>query len=369
MARKPAGISEPDFYDFLETAWPLSDSQLSRSVTFLTEIQQRRATYGTCQAMADQRTKEKKCPKGHHLIKYGKTKDGRQRYYCKTCKKAFTMSEGTIFGGTKLSEHDWEAVYQLICGNISLQQLATQANINIAWFIRQRIMAALSGIQGSVKLTGHIWIDELYKTHRRTDEKKKRGISRQQTPIYVAVDSHWNTLFLRSKADSKPTIEDAKAAIVPHLGENISMITTDKNSCYDFLDQLGYKHEAIKADVGSTEYEAKMKQVNDLCSHLRDKLVRHNGIADRYLQRYLDLFWMVFNFAHKGLNTEKITHYLEKRDEDKTHRFMEWFQKVGQNQGFVFLPGKCCYQHFGKISLKIKTKKSLIISFWLAIKG
>lgn len=147
---------------------------------------------------------------------------------------------------------------------------------------------------------------------QRTKEKKKRGISRQQKPIYVAVDSHWNILFLRSKVDGKPTIGDAKSAIVPHLGENISMITTDKNSCYDFLDQLGYKHEAIKADVGSTEYEAKMKQVNDFCSHLRDKLVSRNGIADRYLQRYLDLFWMVFNFAHKGLNTEKITHYLEK---------------------------------------------------------
>ena len=58
MARKPTGISEPDFYDFLETAWSLSDSQLSRAISFLTDIQQRRATYGTCQAMADQRTKE-----------------------------------------------------------------------------------------------------------------------------------------------------------------------------------------------------------------------------------------------------------------------------------------------------------------------
>ena len=103
MARKPTGISEPDFYDFLETAWSLSDSQLSRAISFLTDIQQRRATYGTCQAMADQRTKEKKCPQGHSLIKYGKTKDGAQRYYCKTCKKAFAISEDSIFGGTKVS--------------------------------------------------------------------------------------------------------------------------------------------------------------------------------------------------------------------------------------------------------------------------
>lgn len=35
MARKPTGVSEPDFYDFLETAWSLSDSQLSRAISFL----------------------------------------------------------------------------------------------------------------------------------------------------------------------------------------------------------------------------------------------------------------------------------------------------------------------------------------------
>ena len=41
------GIAEPDFYDFPETAWSLSDRQLSRAISFLTDIQQRRATYGT----------------------------------------------------------------------------------------------------------------------------------------------------------------------------------------------------------------------------------------------------------------------------------------------------------------------------------
>ena len=62
MARKPTGILETDFYDFLETAWSLSDRQLSRSISFLTDIQQRRATYGTCQAMADQKNEREEMP-------------------------------------------------------------------------------------------------------------------------------------------------------------------------------------------------------------------------------------------------------------------------------------------------------------------
>ena len=109
MGQRPAGISESDFYDFLENAWNLSDSSLNRVVSFLIDIQQRRPTYVTCQKMADWSVKGKKCPSGHSLIKYGKTMDGLQRYYCKTYKKTYTKSEDTIFGRTKFSEHDYRA--------------------------------------------------------------------------------------------------------------------------------------------------------------------------------------------------------------------------------------------------------------------
>lgn len=173
-------------------------------------------------------------------------------------------------------------------------------------------MAALDGIQDGVVLTGNVWIDELYKSHRRTDEKKKRGISSRQTPIFVAVDSSWGILFMKSRSDGKPARDDAETMIKPHLGSEVTLITTDKNNCHAFIEGLGFKHESIKADVESIEFESKMKPVNDLCSHLKERLESHNGIAARYMQRYLILFWMIFNFAHRGLNTEKFTHYLPK---------------------------------------------------------
>ncbi len=33
----------------------------------------------------------------HNIIKFGKTKAGRQRYKCKTCGKTFTETKGTLF--------------------------------------------------------------------------------------------------------------------------------------------------------------------------------------------------------------------------------------------------------------------------------
>ncbi len=42
----------------------------------------------------------------HNITKYGKTKQGKQRYKCKTCKKTFTETKGTIFYRRRRSEQE-----------------------------------------------------------------------------------------------------------------------------------------------------------------------------------------------------------------------------------------------------------------------
>ena len=42
----------------------------------------------------------------HNIIKYGKTKAGRQRYKCKTCNGTFTETKGTIFYRRRTSEDE-----------------------------------------------------------------------------------------------------------------------------------------------------------------------------------------------------------------------------------------------------------------------
>ena len=41
-----------------------------------------------------------------NIIKFGKTKKGVQRYRCKTCKKTFTETTGTIFFRKRTPEHE-----------------------------------------------------------------------------------------------------------------------------------------------------------------------------------------------------------------------------------------------------------------------
>lgn len=44
--------------------------------------------------------------KANTIIRYGKTRDGRQRFQCKTCKKTFNERKGTIFYNRKTDERD-----------------------------------------------------------------------------------------------------------------------------------------------------------------------------------------------------------------------------------------------------------------------
>ena len=42
----------------------------------------------------------------NNIIRYGKTKNGRQRFQCKTCKKTFNARKGTLFYQRKTEEKD-----------------------------------------------------------------------------------------------------------------------------------------------------------------------------------------------------------------------------------------------------------------------
>ena len=42
----------------------------------------------------------------HNIIRFGKTKAGRQRYRCKTCGQTFTETKGTIFYRRRTSEEE-----------------------------------------------------------------------------------------------------------------------------------------------------------------------------------------------------------------------------------------------------------------------
>jgi transposase-like protein len=60
----------------------------------------------------------------HNIIKFGKTKAGRQRYRCKTCKGTFTETKGTLFYRRRTDEDEIIEVLALIAEGSRISSLA-----------------------------------------------------------------------------------------------------------------------------------------------------------------------------------------------------------------------------------------------------
>ena len=59
-----------------------------------------------------------------NIIRYGKTKAGRQRYQCKTCKETFTETKGTLFYRRHTDEDEIIEILALIAEGNRISSLA-----------------------------------------------------------------------------------------------------------------------------------------------------------------------------------------------------------------------------------------------------
>lgn len=58
------------------------------------------------------------------IIRYGKTRDGRQRYQCKSCKKTFNERKGTLFYNRKTAEKDILECLALLAEGVRISSIS-----------------------------------------------------------------------------------------------------------------------------------------------------------------------------------------------------------------------------------------------------
>ena len=58
------------------------------------------------------------------IIRYGKTRDGRQRYQCKSCKKTFNERKGTLFYNRKTEEKDIVECLALLAEGVRISSIS-----------------------------------------------------------------------------------------------------------------------------------------------------------------------------------------------------------------------------------------------------
>lgn len=58
------------------------------------------------------------------IIRYGKTREGRQRYQCKSCKKTFNERKGTMFYNRKTEEKDILECLALLAEGVRISSIS-----------------------------------------------------------------------------------------------------------------------------------------------------------------------------------------------------------------------------------------------------
>lgn len=115
------------------------------------------------------------CPKcGSINYKKHGTKDGRQRYICKDCKKTFSESNATIFYHSKLSTGQWKELLRGMVDRLSTTDISKNVGISqpAVWYNIQKVLEVLAKVYG--KQDTFIDIAEADETFTHTSFKGKR---------------------------------------------------------------------------------------------------------------------------------------------------------------------------------------------------
>ena len=249
------------------------------------------------------------CPKcgSNDSILSSRTPSGLKRYYCKTCGQRYNLLSNTIFHSTNKSFDTWITYLTLMTFNVPLEMAEEICDIShpTAMLWRKKVFATVDGYQNHLHLYDRVWIDETYlfdsSLLHDDDYKRKRGLSKDQLCIVVAIDSHKNTYAVicgHGKPSSKAIYNSLKDHIIPG-----STVVHDGEAAHNMLvKKLNLISEVYKADTGSKEYLENMALINNMCSWLKRYIYRFIGMRMTNLQSYLN--WFVYLFRVKS-NTDR----------------------------------------------------------------
>lgn len=98
------------------------------------------------------------------IVKFGKDKNGKQRYRCRVCGATFTETSYSVVSNTRCSMDVWEKYISLLLERKTLAVCAKQCKISMrtAFIWRHKILSALQRKQDDQALSEIIELDELY---------------------------------------------------------------------------------------------------------------------------------------------------------------------------------------------------------------
>lgn len=268
-----------------------------------------------------------------HIVKFGKDKNGKQRFKCKSCGATFTETSYSVISKTHCPIETWEKYIELLLGGASLERCAKECGISVrtAFIWRHKILNAMQKDQNNRCLAGIVEVDELfvnisYKGNHKKSKRftmprlpYKRGSDNKSATgskacIMYAVERNGQT-YGECIGKGQPTPKKIEYS----LGERIlpeSVVVSDcavgiqkyyaEHQTVDLIQMKCYrtvkKHRERFIPILHGIYH--IQNVNNLHTRFRRFIEKYNGVSTKYLNHYVGLFIWIENY--KKINNVNI---------------------------------------------------------------
>jgi transposase-like protein len=235
----------------------------------------------------------------------------RKLWKCRSCRKQFTVTVGTIFEGSHIGLHKWLLAFYLLCSSkkgMSAHQLHRMLGITYksAWFMAHRIRYAMEQPAFTTLLSGTVEADETYvggkprkpnmKQFPPLDPSKpdprRTGRGTDKTPVVALVERGGE---VRSFRMANVTADSLGGAIRRHVAKE-AHLRTDSYSSYKKVGKEYASHEVVDHSYEYVRGDAHTNTAENFFSLLKRGI---NGIyhhvSEAHLPRYLAEFDYRYN--------------------------------------------------------------------------
>ena len=243
------------------------------------------------------------CPHCHsiHIIRYG-IKNGKQRFFCKDCKKVFMPTTSNITYKSKHTLETWSNYVSSMLAGMSLRYAADVCGIShkTAFYWRHKVMGSLEEVlAGKLTLQDIVEADETFfpvsykgnhkksknfvmprKPRHRGSEIHKRGISTEQVCVSCMLDNHNNQ---QAEIAGLGRITTNQLFNLNKV-ENGAILITDKASAYKkYAEKFGFDLIQLKAGKEYKRGMYSLGHINAFHSGLKRFLRPFNGVSTKHL--------------------------------------------------------------------------------------
>lgn len=265
------------------------------------------------------------------ILKYGKDKNGKQRYRCKCCNAIFYDTSYSVISKSRHSLSVWKKYIVLLLQGVSLAECARKCDISVqtAFTWRHKILHALQYDQSNRLLGGAVEIDDMFFSvsykgnHKKSKnfsmprKSYKRGsdnvkASESKACVLCAVERRGQT-YAEVVGVGRVSFEELQYAFDNRLLYD-SIALTDKapeynmyfkNTSIELVSLRSHANRYKSSSPPEIKGSYHIQNVNNLHSRIRRTMKHYNGVATKYLNHYISLFVWIEN--HKKTDEYNMT--------------------------------------------------------------